>query len=124
MERRNHRRHPLHLAGDDTAQRDHLVGNPLQCARRPLHQDHLHGLVVHQVDMQRADHLVDVVVLQIGQLLLQPPRRVVVEQRDGAGHNLVAMISSPCWRLCATSCWLIMSLIACERLSRPRLATI
>ncbi len=47
MQRRYERCDEMHLAGNHAAPGDHHIGDLLQLRRRPLHQDHLHSLIVH-----------------------------------------------------------------------------
>lgn len=71
---------------------DEFVRDELQPRRRTLHEDDLHGVIVFEEDVLRADDLIDVGPLDLRERLEQARLRLVVKKGDGPRHEPVPLI--------------------------------
>ena len=66
---------------------DQQIGQSLNVFRLPADDQHLQACVVIEVGMCGCDHQVMVFVLQVGQLVRQESRVVIVDKCDAADHE-------------------------------------
>ena len=70
----------------DALRTDQSIGQRLQIGRLSGGDHDFEAIIVVQVDMQRGQDGVMVLVLQFRQLVLQQARMVIVNQRDGSDN--------------------------------------
>jgi len=63
------------------------VGELPDFRRLAFHDDHFQAVVVVQMNVQRGEDLVVILVLQLGELFAEQPDVMVVEQRHGTGYQ-------------------------------------
>jgi hypothetical protein len=71
---------------------DQLIGNSFDQWRLAPNDEHFEAIVVIQVDVQRRDDRFVMVVLEVGQGLLQSVFVMVIDQRDCAGDLVMAKL--------------------------------
>lgn len=89
------------LALMDALEAAQLIGELRQIADRPAKHHHLQALVMVQVDMERGNHLLGMVVLELHQSIGQMTMVVVVDQCEGSDRFAITGIldASPSERL-------------------------
>src|SRR5262249_13009015 len=65
-----------------------LVRDALEPEARPLHEQDLEAVVLLEVHVLRRNDFLQILVLNLHQPALQTAARVVVDERDRAGHDL------------------------------------
>ena len=73
---------------------DQSVGNLLYHARFSSDYQNFQAIIVIQVDVQGGKYVVEMRMLQAGQLFIEQPDVVVVHQRHGAYHAAIRTLPS------------------------------